>query len=211
MIAAFYGRNNPLGTSCRPNILVPVPAQNTILLEDFVLQRTEFNEMIAGSRFEKFSDLIWQRCSAHNGVASRILITLNYDYPENEKIDDKKLLHWLHSDQIFRAFHLCRGFVCMETLHKIGVAYELEKKVMVQMYEILAMVAQGKEVRLSDIVQSQGGDEAVDFLLQIGFLIETSQGFLEFASKVHLIYWQLSSHPENVQAWIDYKDRSYFH
>ncbi|KAI3662487.1 hypothetical protein MP638_003627 [Amoeboaphelidium occidentale] len=192
LVASAYGSFDSLRARRRSGTPIQIPAQNMFELKDLILKRTEFNEMVSGSRFEQHSDIIWQACGAHIGVASRILITLNHNRRPNEQFTPNYIANWLYSDSMIRSLPAQRGFIDMPAVETIKTIYEISDAAYSRMLNVLREVAEGKDVPTKDPDRSPGSKEAVTILLKHGFLFDTSEGFLTFASNAHLNFWLAS-------------------
>ncbi|KAI3655479.1 hypothetical protein MP638_002321 [Amoeboaphelidium occidentale] len=86
-----------------------------------------------------------------------------------------------------------RGMPNLANFNSVIQYNELSTETQQKLRYFLDQVASGNEVRSTDSTRSPGSNEAVELLTQYGFLHETEDGILQFASQMHHNVWLQSN------------------
>jgi hypothetical protein len=154
------------------------------------LTRQEFDQMITGTIAQQVADRIWEMSSGHIGIAHAIIWFLVDQFKnKNVSIQLPDILRALDSADLVRVCSGRRGLPTLENfnlfLHKNNLAPGMQQIVR----RFMNHVASGNELKFMDPTRSQESNEAVELLTREGFLHETEDGTLQFASQMHHTIW----------------------
>lgn len=202
VLLSSFGSFNPFRDSARAGIPIEIPADNVFGLSSspgLNLQFREFQEMVEGTRFEQFLDIIWVLCSNHIGIATSILAylertSLSWGW---RTLTLDQVRNILYSNDILKSLSRERGMPHFDSFSKIVRAQNFSQEQVVKMKSTLQRVAMGEMFGLG----SPGSNDAVETLLKHGFLFENQDRTLSFASQMHLKVWLYSTREDCVESF----------
>ncbi|KAJ3259447.1 hypothetical protein HK103_002350 [Boothiomyces macroporosus] len=177
---------------------IDLPPQNIFGLETtpgLYLKYKEFEEMVAGTIFERAKDIIYLVCSNHIVVAIRVLDFLydafkNYPSTSLQEIQSalysKNLLNYMGS-------WLAASKSCLSMVFSVQ---NLDKSTRLRIKSTFHKVAYGAVVNLKDDSLNEECRNDAKWLVKNGFLYENNEGELQFPSQMHLKVWLNSTREE---------------
>jgi hypothetical protein len=200
ILLSSFGSYDPLGISLRQGTPISVPLDNQFnlfqsdLKPGLGLYENEFEEMIKGSPYYQSKDVIWNLCSNHIGMANITLVYLrrmlnNYSGVVDESIVERALRS---NDFLRHIISFARGIPSYKALQTIIENYKLHD-FRDKMFRVVERVSLGEILKLDSEAISAGSREPTELLIKYGFLFEDDEGYLHFASQMHVKAWLFST------------------
>jgi hypothetical protein len=150
--------------------------------------------MINGTQFLEVKDLLWNLCSNHLGMAHNLLLYLDKELRHYQNgINGETVECCLRSDKfLYYIIYKSREIPTLDFLKKLvnnyGMAELWEK-----MFSTINNVSLGRRLTLSESeAATPTTNDSMNLLVRRGFLFEGEDGYLHFASQIHLKAWLLS-------------------
>lgn len=201
VLLTSFGSFDPFLYSLREGTPIQLPDENvfslfqTELKPGLALSYQEFEEMIEGTQFLVVKDLIWNLCSNHLGMAHNLLNYLDKVLKNYQSGIDREIVErCLRSDKFLSyTISLSRGIPTLESFEKVvnnNRMVEHREK----MLSIINKVSLGRRLTLRESgAISPASKESINLLVKYGFLFEDEEGYLHFASQIHLKAWLRSA------------------
>jgi hypothetical protein len=168
------------------------------------LTRDEFEEMIRGEKLSKYSDLIFSACSRHIGIGNTVINFLSKMFRSQPDLNEAKVKLALFSETLLMVVKGNRGMPEMQSLEKLIASYpeRLDISDLSLLKHILDTVARLQQVDSQEFSNASDPKLCLLFalLLKYGFLFMDEEGYVKFASDMHMKVWLYTCRADPIES-----------